>query len=1090
MLEKIFIYIKDKFELKDEHFEKIKYLFLFSFGLGFFVAFYFVPANSKFLEYYGYSELPLAYVVSGLVGVAVISLYSFLQIKKKFKLMFLSAIFWMIAVGVFVKIFQIVLKFNILNLDYDLLSIYNQRLSFFVFIWAWPFIAIVATITGAISLQFFNLLEVKKFYGIINLGGVLAAVIAYFSISFIIKILPSQYDLILLGLMGLFFAIYILKIIYKKFPQVKIQDLEISPNISIFKALKNRYILYIIIVAVISATIIYFSDYGFLITVKANKSLYFDSQTALAQYLTIVYALLKIGEFIISIFSGNILTKGGLKVGLLAMPVFLTFVYLVSFIVAETIGIATIIFLLLITIAKMFERILRRGVDEPAFNVLYQTLPDKYKLLIQTRVGIAQQIAITISGLLLMIFSWIFKQNDLYVVAIYPLFALPVLFLFVYSAFKIYTEYKLRIKEILEEKKIFKFEYQENETFAIDILMKHLLDKDIDNAKFSVVILSMTDPRALENYAAFLLKLDDNIIRRAILANIDSTYNEKLIPIIENIGNKTEFKDKELKKLFLQAFFRLDFSDINQLSLAKIKTFAMSEDEKQLITAIKFFYRYPVENDEPFIIHFLNSKNKTIKRAAIKLAARSKSVNVWKQLLPLFSEPEFSNLVVEAFVEIGPDCLPILNNFLVKQTSYEIIYQVVKIFSKIGTPEAQKYLLNLFNFPNKQVQTLIVEALAYTNFKAVDTNFNFIRDKIKDIVFNINWCLISIKDLVKEKNTLKLVQALDLERLNNLEMLFKLLSFINPVEIVELIKINIIGENTIFAIELIDNFLHQEIKKILIPLFEPISISQKVKKLKPYFVLESLSLEKRLIDIILTSNQIVDVWTQARAIEFIDKNLPENVSCSYNPEILNIKQPVFWDNSFIEKVKIYIENIDLCQALWLSLLHPSEIVYTTALKVLFNRKFEGLDEFVNKLPVEKRIVYQQIVNKEDTISENLKLLRRFYLFYSVPENSLLDLAKIVQFLNLNQNDKIELFENNIEYILILNKGELYVENDPKLKFNKNTILIRGLNLPRNSTTLICSSNKTSVLKVEKNKFFNLLVLNNELLNNLFKTMKF
>ena len=105
----------------------------------------------------------------------------------------------------------------------------------------------------------------------------------------------------------------------------------------------------------------------------------------------------------------------------------------------------------------------------------------------------------------------------------------------------------------------------------------------------------------------------------------------------------------------------------------------------------------------------------------------------------------------------------------------------------------------------------------------------------------------SIEDLEDEKNTLKLIQALDLERQNNLEQLFLLLSFIYEPRIIALIQKNIIGKNTIFALEIIDNFFSQDIKQLVSPLFDDMSAIQKIKKLSHFFPQEKFSSGDRLI---------------------------------------------------------------------------------------------------------------------------------------------------------------------------------------------------------------------------------------------------
>lgn len=1089
-------YIRDRFNIKDDDYNKIKLLFLYSFSLGFFIAFYFVPANSKFLENYGHFELPYAYLISGVVGILAITVYSFIQKHKRSKTLFVSAIIFMLFISLLSKVFLYVLENDLIDISFDLKSSLTRAISFFVFVWAWPFISLVATITGGLALRLFNLLQVKKFYGLINMGGVIAATISYFLISQILKIIGSQYDLILIGSVGLLSAVVLLLYIYKKFPEKKqVVKEKIKGEKPKFWGglLKNKFIFFIFIGAIASSVVIYIADYGFLITVKATKDEILGGDQQVAKFLSLVFGGLKVGELIISLISGRILTKGGLKLGLVLLPLFITTLFLTAFISAQIVGVVSFLFLGLMTSGKMFERIIRRGVDDPSFNVLYQTLPDDQKLFVQTRVGIVQQGAIAIAGtfLLLINFSLHTSGSD-FQVQFYPLYTLPIMMLAIYLAFQLYSRYKNRIKEILAEKKLFKFEYVEQEIFANDILKKFILSEDIEASKFSTVVLSETNPRSLENYIAFLLKVDDIIIRKSILSNIDSTYNEKLVPIIEEIGNKGGITDRELKKLFLQAFFKLDYSEIKDMPITKLKSLAYSENPNLNITATKYLFKKLVSGDEEIILHLLCSKNRSVKLAAIKIASKRKTPVLWAKLIELLENTEYNNIIINILVEIGEPVLTDLNKFFKTQTEPNILSKIIQIFAKIGTAKAQRILVSYLDYPNREIQNLCIQALHYSRFRAKEDTFEVVRDRIKSVAYNIFWFLISIKDLVKEKNTLRLVQALDLERSNSLEELFFLLSFTQTPEIVELIKINIIGENTIFALELIDNYIEPEIKKMIIPLFEPISIGQKVRRLKQFFVFVPLDFEKRLIDIVLTDNVKVDVWSQSKAIELIGKILPNRELKCPDIDLSLIEEPKIWNIEGIKKVRLQFLVSTLENTLWATMLHPSELIYSTVMKILFDKKAIGLEEFVDKLSDEKKKTYNNLKIKADLISDKIKMLRRVYLFYSIPEKSLLRLADIVYHYKLKNNEEIQFFNKNEEEdIIILVKGRLnYVaKNTKEIIYNKNSIVIRGLNVPQKAKSLI-STTMSVVIKVNRFKFFNLLASNNDLVQNLFKTIKF
>ena len=1087
-------YFEERFNLKKNDFNKIKLLFLYSFFLGLFIAFYFVPANSNFLSNYGHYELPYAYVVSGLVGVIAITFYSSIQRKHKTKTLFISAVVFILTISLFERLLLFVLEQNYFDLDVHLQHRLIKYLSFFVFVWAWPFIALVATITGGLALRLFNLLQVKKFYGLINIGGVLAAIISYFTISQLLRILSSEYDLILIGSVGLVGALVLLVYIYKKFPEKKTESSEkIVPDKKwqTFALLKNKFILFIFIAASISAIVVYITDFGFLVTVKANKDILFGSDKGVATFISFVYGGLKVGEFIISLLSGRILTKGGVRLGLTLLPVTIAFLFIFAYIDAVSYGKITLIFVGFITAAKILERVVRRGVDDPAFNVLYQTMPDEKKLFIQTRVGVVQQISIALAGLILIFLNILLKaKEDNFKLELYPLYASIILLFAIFIAFKLYRKYKERIKEILEEKRLFDFEYKEKDIFANDSLKMFILSEDIDASKLSTIVLAETNPRSLETFAGFLLQMDDSIIRKSVLSNIDSTYNEKVVPIIEQVGDSINFKNRELKKLFLEAFFKLDYSEIDFVTIDDVKKLAYSDLVQKKITATKYLFRNEFLDDEKIILHLLKCDDKSVKIAAIKIAGKRKNKTLHKELINFLNDKEYNNLVISILVEIGEKVIVDLNSFFLKQTEHDVIVKILQIYAKIGTPKAQRFLVSNLNYPNMEVQHLVILSLQYSGFRAKEENIDLIRKKIRKVVENIVWFMVSIKDLVREKNTLKLIQALDLERQNSLEELFVLLSFTQSADIVDLIRTNIIGENTIFALELIDNFIEPEIKKIILPLFEPISLGQKIKKFKQYFYQKPVGFENRLINIITADSSKVDIWSQSKAVELLSKSVDKVAFEKIDFDKLNISEPKEWTASSIERITSSFENISTAEAILISLFHPSKLIYSTAIKTLREYENNNIEKFINKLSNSKRKVYFNINNNEHIIIDKIKTLRRAYLFYAIPEKSLVKLADIVTEVKLKPHDNISFIFNEQEFILILLRGKLFF-NQKKTKqiFKKNSVLIKGLNVPKKVENLTAETNSL-VMVVNRFEFFNLLALNNNIVLNLFKTIEF
>ncbi len=1100
---KVFKYIKDRYNIKEKDLIKIILLFAFSFCLGFFIAFYFVSANSEFVHSFRGEgllkgqELPFAYILSGVVGYITSSLYSIIQKKRKSKFLFVSALFIMLSIAATSRLLLLFLDLNSNLITVEQFDFIKKWLSFFVFIWAWPLISLVATVTGGLTLRLLNLLQVKKYYGVINLGGVSAAIIGYFTIPLILKIITHHYDLIFIGSFAIIVAIVLVYVIYKQFPEKEystdtqeIQRLSLTENFKGF--FKNKFILTIFASASLSIIAIYIADYGFLVTIKSQDKI-FPDQDAISLFMAIVFGGLKIGEFLVSLVSGRILERGGLRVGLILLPISITVLVILAYFSVNVFGAQSIAFLVFITLTKSAERIFRRGIDDPSFNVMYQTLPEHKKLFMQTRVGVVQQFSIAIAGGVLLLVNFILIKDGKFQLQVYPLYVLPFLIIWLFVAIRLYKAYKDKIRQILTEKNLFNLEYKEKDIFATDVLQKHILSEDINSAKFSVVILSETNPRSLEDYANFLLKIDDTIIRKSVLKNIDTTYSEKLVKVIENVGNEIGFKEKELRKLILHSLYHLDYSEIKHVSIEELEILIDSNKKRDTVFIAKYLYKNIVEGDEQVIVKLLDNKDKAIKLSAIKIASKRDSDQLRKKLTSLLESTEYNNVIVSILIDIGDKILKDLNVLFMKKNSISLLKKVIQICAQIGSPKAQQLLMAHIKYRDREIQTAIVYALYYSEYEADNDTTPIIKQIIKDVVENIFWIYVSIKDIVNEKNTLKLMQSLDLEREKSFDLLFILLAFIHPPETINLIKTNIIGENIIFSLELIDNFISPDIKKIIIPLFEKIRLGQKIRKLRPYFYHQEIGFEQRLKDILKKDYKKVDDWSKAKAIELIGKNTRQGVGKDKaNKTEVVINSPEIWTEEAANKILQLINKEGLPDEVFVCLYHPSELVYSTAAKVIYDHSPVLCENYLNTLSPEKQKLIPLLKQGSNLLLDNVKLLKRIFLFYTVPEKSLLKLAKIIRPIKIKKGSYIYFVnDENQEDIVILIKGKLFYRDKTKIPydFKRNDVIIKGLNVPQNASKLKAEK-KSYVIFVNRFEYFNLLVVDNDLIQHLFNRMKF
>jgi predicted MFS family arabinose efflux permease len=1063
------------FGLKKEEGTKFSLLFFHSFFVGLFIAFYFVPANSMFIKNHGAAQLPYAYILSGIAGYLTSSIYSLLQKRVSSKTLYLGATAFMFVITLGAR----------LALPY----VDSKILSFFIFIWAWPFISLSGTLSGGLALQFLNLIQVKRLFGLMNMGAVIASILGYLAIPVLLKFLGHSYDLLFIGDVGLVASVVLLLMLFKTLVGSTGKEIvkQSVKEVTKFKDLvKDRYFLLIFTSATLSMITIYVVDFGFLSSVNVQKSL-FTAPDSISKYLALVYGGLKVGELLISYFSSRLLSKHGVKLGLTILPISITLIVAISTIVGITAGVATFAFLALMTLNKSMERILRRGLDDPAFNILYQPLPGGQKMAVQTKVAVVMQVAISLAGGLLLLANQVLKTSDGYRLEYYPLILLPVLILWVIIARQLYLAYKGKLRQILIDISRTKKRESSRYLYGSEFLTKKFKMFNESVVEMSVSMLSETNPRAIEPYASSLLNMRNSSIKIAILSKIDATWRNRILNSIKKIYISD--KSEHIRQLALKVKNVLDDAFPEKISdedLDKLKRSEKFED-KLLIQKMMIYSRIPM--DDGVILKLLDDNDKTIKTAAINLASKSKSNELLNKLIELINSDEYYHIAGEALLEAGDKVLNDLEDFFNKQTESRILLRVIEILAKIGSSRAKSILVRFINYPDRKVQLEILAALYFCKFQAGPKELPEIRAKLEAVVENIVWIYACILDIETERNTLKLLQAVDMERELNLEILFKLLSFMYEPRIINLIRKNIIGKNTIFAIEIVDNFISQDIKQLVIPIFDDISVSMKIKKLSFMAPQKRMNFVSRLNDIITKDFDKIGPWTISKAIELLGKLHSKNKTSTETGEHSHdYKDIEIWTTDKVDKTLSKIRRSEMPDEVFVCLFHPDELVYSTAARVIYEENPVKCTEYLERMSEKKKAMLDDLANNGYLLAERIKLLKKHPLFFRVPENYLAELAKFVRVVNLKENEELPVINpDGTDNVIILIKGELEgADFDNKLvNFEKNRIITYGINL-HPSIQKLKSVNDSNVLLFSRFDYFNEMLDETNIIQHLFE----
>ncbi len=1067
--------IINTFGLKSEELNKFLLLFFHSFFVGLFIAFYFVQANSVFIKEYGSEHLPYAYITAGLAGYIISALYSWFQQRIKSRNLFVSALGFMLIISLFAGISSSFVP--------------GKYLSFFVFIWAWPFISLVGIESGGLALRLLNLVQIKRLFGKINMGGVIASILGYLIIPVLSKVIGNSYNLLYISAASLIAAIIILVKIYKTFPEQKEQGKIAKEKIdtSFRNLIKDKYFRLIFLSATISMTVIYIADFGFLSAIKVQETTLFSREGSVASFMALVFAALKVGELLISYLSSRILVKYGVKVGLMALPLSITLIISVSLVFGFTFGAATVVFLALMTLNKSFERIMRRGLDDPSFNILYQPLPGPMQLAVQSKVGVVMQFAIAIAGALLLGLNLILNLGDGFSLEYYPLFFLPILIFWVFVARKLYGAYKNRLREILKEFTSQRQKETSKYRYGTEVLYKRFKKYNDDVVRLSVTVLAETNPGLFEPYAPSLLKKNDELINKAILKSIDVTWRDRILKQIKKQFADTE--DAEIKQCADKAISLLSFDDIKNLDEKYIGKLLNTGNFNDEIKVAKYLVKNPTtKNIENYILKLFNSKDKLVVNSAIRIAAGIKSEKLINRLVDFLESPEFYHISTGALLDIGEKTLSFLDEKYNTTDKEQIKLKIIEIYAKMGSGAAKSLIVKKINDQSRKIQIAVIWALYYCKYQVTEQEEKIIKEKIFSVIDNLLKIFISINDIKEEKNTLKLFLALDQEQETNYELLFNLLSFLHDPRIINLIKKNIIGKNTIYALELIDNFIEPELKPYIIPIFDDISTIQKIKKLSKYFPQKRMPFDQRLRWLITLDYDKISAWAVTKTLE-----MAERLHRSKSKKQISKEEHTFddikpWTTENTRKVLQQIKRSELPDEVFLCLFHTDELIYTTAAKIIYNENPQKCFDYLSKMSPEKQALIKVLSENGTVLEDKVKLLRRYQLFFSIPDYLLVDLARIITVHNLNKNEKVYFGSGTNEKILIILRGELIKGEDNNEKYTKKVILTPGMNIESN-TKYLKATKKSVVLSANRYEYFNLLVDNTGILQHIFEIIQ-
>jgi len=748
----------------------------------------------------------------------------------------------------------------------------------------------------------------------------------------------------------------------------------------------------------IGAVIInYLVDFNFLTQLKFDFQGEPRNAQGIALFMSVFFCAVKLVELVVRLFlSGLFLNQFGLMGGLLILPgVLLAFASLALY--GHAVGTLEVPLFILAALSKGAFLILLPAVFEPSLRVLFQPLQERRRLAFQTHVeGTAKQGATLLSGVGLLLVSLLHPPAPAHLFVA----SVPVLVLWVFIAQRMNSAYQRQLMQSLAE--------QSDRGLAVspvEELKAHLKQVPAEEMQSAVSLLARVDAPAVVPLMEEMIRDGTTPQRRAALDLLGLIRAEGATPTVRRLARATaeEEPDGAVRRTAGWALQRLEEMRRVAESPERIRELAISEDKGHRELAASAIGYASVAAVRRILNGLLGDPEIRVRRAALVAAGRRGDVDLWPRLIHNLGMPEFANAATYGLILVGEPILSDLERVFGKarpamQARILRIYQHITLSRGEAQPggRAQRLLLDKLHLPDRSVRRKATIALSLTRFAATrPDDVALIHDNVEAVVGEIAWNLTAQSDLGAGSREEGVRRALELEIREGRAMILLLLSLLYEPRALLEVQRSLAGgqpEAVIFALEVLEMVLSPQLKPVVMPVLEPLTPAQCLRRLEGRFYIPRQGVVDRLHSILHRERRHLDLWPQARALEALMGHREK------------------------AGVRAILQR-DVLTAFY----HPAPLLHEMAAHYLLALAPEEVGRRRSRLPEERREALDRLLVQAregeesleahwrfDTLFSRLACLREVATFRPVPSNDLLRLAASARRLQLEPGDLLEI----------------------------------------------------------------------------------
>lgn len=800
--------------------------------LGIFFGAFDISAHSLFLSIFDEKMMARGYVVSGIAGIILTSVYTWLQSNLKFKNFSVANL---IAVTSFTLLLWIAL----------LLSP-SKWIVFLVFIMLGPLNILAALGFWGTAGRLFTLRQGKRLFGLVDSGLILGIIISCYTIPVLLSLNFDSHNILLISALSILIASAIQIFIGSRFLPATIKESnkaegEKKSVLSLFR--KDRYTRIMALFIALSVVTAFFVQYSFMAVTREQ----YPAEEDMARFLGIFTGSMMIFTLLVKLLAFSYLIRNyGLKTCLAISPVLVAFFTAVAIFIGISMGYTPqsisgfLIFFLVMALSRLFSKSLKDSIESPSFKVIYQTIGEKMRYEVQSGMdGTVNEIAALSSGLLLAglgVLSFIKLIHFSFVLFF-------IILSWILVAFMLYSEYRKSIRKALE---------------AVDIQVDNITAEDQAGKNwFSAEISFRNDYFKLITGDFNSLEKNRNQGYYEKLIDFSTLKNDlNLIPAMQKIAEDNEIDESIRKK--------------SEICIGKIRKSVSSgkPGNEKSESAMKLLSggRVPKPTE---VLRLLRDSSTESKKLAVYMIGKFKLSDMLTEVCECLNIPCLetdASAVLSSFGDMASTAM--IRFYGSSSGSIHTSRAILILLGRIRNEESTQFLFTQLWSNSRILKEIAAKCLIEVDFKPSDEEKDRLHQLISEIAGLMTWNL-SARVCLEKNNDDYLLQILNKDISRWKTFLFNVMSVTYDSAAIKKIKENLENdtvESGNFALEMIDIVIDEAIKPKIIALLDFISDEEKLKNLWHFFPGEIPQYDKLLEDIVNRDYNMIDLWTKACAL--------------------------------------------------------------------------------------------------------------------------------------------------------------------------------------------------------------------------------